>query len=43
MRHIQENAFLAVKDIKMFTLIESIPCGEKNSATVPTKRVQKPT
>ena len=43
MHHIQENVFLAVMDITVFTLIESIPCGEKNVATRPTNRVPKPT
>ena len=37
MRHIKENIFLEVKDIKTFTLIESTSCGEENSDARPAK------
>ena len=33
MRHIQLNILLLVEDNKTFTLIDSVPCGEKNNAT----------
>ena len=43
MHYIQQNVFLPVEDTKTFTLIESIPSGEKKSAAGPTRRVPKQT
>ena len=43
MHYIQQNAFLPVKDTKIFTLIESKLCGKKKSATEPNRGVSKRT
>ena len=37
------NVSLVVNETKTFSLVESIPCGEKNSAKGPTKRVPERT
>ena len=43
MRCTQQSTILDVKDTKTFTVSESKPYGEKNSATRPTRGVPKRT